>query len=60
MKTRFLLGHVVGFGALLLCACAPLPPPAPPAPPAPPPPTADEQFDALATRYRRNSPRSPP
>jgi uncharacterized protein (DUF885 family) len=60
MKTHFLLGHVVGFTALLLCACAPLPPPAPPAPPAPPPPTADEQFDALATRYLQEFPAQSP
>jgi uncharacterized protein (DUF885 family) len=51
MKTR-----VIACAAVLLCACAPMPPlPEPaPAPPAPPP-SADQQFEALAARYLRES-----
>src|SRR6185295_4863862 len=52
---------LVASAALLLCACAPTPPVAPePAPPAPPPPTPDQQFEALAQRYLRESPEQSP
>jgi uncharacterized protein (DUF885 family) len=51
MKSRVVIGLLV-----LLGACASPPPPPPPAPPpAPPPPTADQQFEALAARYLRES-----
>jgi uncharacterized protein (DUF885 family) len=44
-----------------LCACAPTPPRADPVPPPPPPPpTADEQFEALAQRYIKESPEQSP
>jgi uncharacterized protein (DUF885 family) len=47
---------VVGCWVLLLGACAsPPPPPAPAPPPPPPPPTADQQFEALAASYLRES-----
>ncbi len=47
--------------AMLLCACAPIPPKAEPPPPAPPPPpTADQQFEALAQRYIREAPELSP
>jgi len=47
---------VIGFLVLLLGACASPPPPPPPAaPPPPPPPTVDQQFEALAARYLRES-----
>jgi uncharacterized protein (DUF885 family) len=57
MKTRVIAGATL----LLLGACAPTPPlPEPPRAPAPPPPTADQQFEALAARYlRESSERSP-
>jgi uncharacterized protein (DUF885 family) len=49
------------FAAMLLCACAPIPPKAEPPPPAPPPPpTADQQFEALAQRYLREAPEQYP
>jgi len=52
---------VVGMAAVLLCACAPTPVKAPPPPPPPPPPpTADQQFEALAQRYIRESPEQSP
>ena len=52
---------LVASTALLLCACVPTPPVAPePAPPAPPPPTPDQQFEALAQRYLRESPEQSP
>jgi uncharacterized protein (DUF885 family) len=52
MKANVLMASAV----LLLCACAPIPPVAPePAPPAPPPPTPDQQFEALAQRYLKES-----
>jgi uncharacterized protein (DUF885 family) len=52
MKARSLLGTAI----LLLCACAPTPPlPEPVRPPAPPPPTAEQQFEALAQQYLRES-----
>ncbi len=55
-------GTVVAvFAAMLLCACAPIPPKAEPPPPAPPPPpTADQQFEALAQRYLREAPEQSP
>jgi uncharacterized protein (DUF885 family) len=55
-------GTVVSvFAAMLLCACAPIPPKAEPPPPAPPPPpTADQQFEALAQRYLREAPEQSP
>ena len=57
MRTNVL----VASAALLLCACAPIPPVAPPpAPPAPPPPTPDQQFEALAQRYLEESPEQSP
>jgi len=52
MKTRVIASAAV----LLLCACAAAPPlPAPPPAPPPPPPSADQQFEALAARYLRES-----
>jgi len=53
MKARVIFGAVL---LMLLCACAPTPPlvEPPPAPP-PPPPSADQQFEALAARYLRES-----
>ena len=52
MKTRV----SVCAAMLLLCACAPMPPlPEPPPAPPPPPPSADQQFEALAARYLRES-----
>jgi uncharacterized protein (DUF885 family) len=52
---------VMGVAALLLWACAPIPPkPAPPPPAPPPPPTADQQFEALAQRYLREAPERSP
>lgn len=52
---------VAGLVAVLLCACAPTPPRAdPPPPPPPPPPTADQQFEALAERYLKESPEQSP
>src|ERR1041385_9052867 len=57
MRTKVL----VATAALWLCACAPAPPVAPPAPPpAPPPLTADQQFEALAQRYLKESPEQSP
>ena len=55
-------GTVVAvFAAMLLCACAPIPPKSEPQPPAPPPaPTADQQFEALAQRYLREAPEQSP
>ena len=55
-------GTVVAvFAAMLLCACAPIPPKSEPPPPAPPPPpTADQQFEALAQRYLREAPEQSP
>ena len=55
-------GSVVAvLAAMLLCACAPIPPKAEPPPPAPPPPpTADQQFEALAQRYLREAPEQSP
>ena len=55
-------GSVVAvFAAMLLCACAPIPPKAEPPPPAsPPPPTTDQQFEALAQRYLREAPEQSP
>jgi len=55
-------GAVVAvFAAMLLCACAPIPPKAEPPPPAsPPPPTTDQQFEALAQRYLREAPEQSP
>jgi uncharacterized protein (DUF885 family) len=51
----------MGVAALLLWACAPIPPkPAPPPPAPPPPPTADQQFEALAQRYLREAPERSP
>jgi uncharacterized protein (DUF885 family) len=51
----------MGVAALLLWACAPIPPkPAPPPPAPPPPPTADQQFEALAQRYLREAPEQSP
>jgi uncharacterized protein (DUF885 family) len=57
MKTKV----VVGLAAVLIGACAPMPPkiPAPVTPPAPPP-TADEQFEALARRYLSELPQQSP
>jgi len=52
---------VAVFAAMLLCACAPIPPKSEPPPPAPPPPpTADQQFEALAQRYLREAPEQSP
>jgi len=52
---------VTGLAATMLFACAPTPPRAdPPPPPPPPPPTADQQFDALAQRYLKESPEQSP
>jgi uncharacterized protein (DUF885 family) len=51
---------VVGVAALLLCGCAPTPPAPEPPPPPPPPPSADQQFEALAQRYLRESPEQSP
>ena len=55
-------GTVVAvFAAMLLCACAPIPPKSEPPPPAPPPPpTTDQQFEALAQRYLREAPEQSP
>jgi len=55
-------GTVVAvFAAMLLCACAPIPPKSEPPPPAPPPPpTADQQFETLAQRYLREAPEQSP
>jgi len=61
MKTRVSASVAVGIATLLLCACAPTPPRPDPTPPAPPPPpTADQQFEALAQRYIRESPEQSP
>jgi uncharacterized protein (DUF885 family) len=60
MNTRVVAVRVVAAAALLLCACVPTPPQAPPSPPVPAPPTPDEQFDALAARYLRESPEQTP
>jgi uncharacterized protein (DUF885 family) len=61
MKAPVLAPVVVGMAALLLCACAPIPPKAEQPPPAPPPPpTADQQFEALAQRYLREAPEQAP
>jgi len=44
-----------------LCSCATTPPHVDPAPPPPPPPpTADQQFEALAQRYIKESPEQSP
>jgi len=52
---------LAGLAATLLCACAPTPPRADPPPPPPPaPPTADQQFEALAQRFLRESPEQSP
>jgi len=52
MKARVIFGAAL----MLLCACAPTPPLVEPPPaPAPPPPSADQQFEALAARYLRES-----
>jgi uncharacterized protein (DUF885 family) len=52
---------VVAVSFMLLCACAPAPPVVQEAPPPPPPPpTPDQQFEALAQRYLRESPEQSP
>jgi uncharacterized protein (DUF885 family) len=61
MKAPVVGAVVSGVAALLLCACAPIPTQPEPAPPAPPPPpTPDQQFEALAQRYLRESPEQSP
>jgi uncharacterized protein (DUF885 family) len=61
MKAPVVSPLVAGMSAWLLCACAPTHPlPEPPAPAPPPPPTADQQFEALAARYVRESPEQYP
>src|SRR6188474_1258180 len=52
---------VSGLAAMWLCSCATTPPHVDPAPPPPPPPpTADQQFEALAQRYIKESPEQSP
>jgi uncharacterized protein (DUF885 family) len=52
---------VVGAAALMLFACVPTPPlPEAPAPAPSPPPTADQQFEALAQRYLKESTQQSP
>ena len=61
MKAPVVGAVVSAVAALLLCACAPIPTQPEPAPPAPPPPpTPDQQFEALAQRYLRESPEQSP